>query len=392
MSDTLTLVERPLFSRLERTEDDAGKSLQDMQSQVGRDLEEQGVQKTRAISVGSWQVAQAIKHGYVIPGWKLIDYVRSTWKGIEGDKPSPICVCGEWVGQDEEKWTAHWLRQKNDGEHYRKPRKRFHLVNLWGEQGATKSSFVAQLLGLAHGGYDQSLPHDKWREAWDWCQRVTICNRDDLKEVAALLDEPGKRFDILYFDDLNSTIGKQLAWEDRDLYRQTFELLGMIRRNVGTIITTAPNIEMVIGAFQRVMTFEGIVFPNSTFKVERMCHDIHPYFWAKDRVTKIVVEEGSFDPYDTPMYYWKPYEDRTNSQGHGAMQRVIERIGELEQEKEGEDGEEVKKMAKKMVNVPTNQILDSVRESGIKIDQNKGNQIINAVKKAMAEKGGFNHS
>ncbi len=378
----------PLHSQLEHDEK-GGKSLAEMEKQVQRDFSEQGI---REPSVGSYQVAMAIKRGYVVPGWRLIDYVRSTWKGMEGDQLSPICICGEYVGDDKEAWIAHgWREGEPEGlgngtvSHRRKPRKRFQLVNVWGEQGSTKSSFVAQLLGLAHQGYGEGLTDEERIKAWDWCQEITICNRDDLQKAADYLDEPGKRFDVLYLDDVNSTIGKQLAWEDRDLYRLTFNLVGMIRRNVGTLFTSLPNIQMLIGSFVNVETFEVIVYPNSTYKVERMAHDIHPYLFAKDRITKIIVDEGSFNPYDTPMYYWKKYEERTNIQGHGAIRNVIDRIGELEQETADNKKEEVKAMMRKGLRVPDNKILEAARANGLKIGQHAGQELLRVAKKMMLE-------
>lgn len=378
--------ERPRTSKLENDPDAWDKEAKDkhvklMEENLSRSLREQGVPNKEVASVSSFQVYQAIKHGYVIPGWKLIDYIRSTWQGFETDPPSPLCVCGAFIGKDDANWESHLALP---GEHARKPRRRFHLVNVWGEQGSSKSSFVAQMLGLVHGGYAQGVSQGEWQEAWDWSQKVTITNREDLKAVAELAEKPGQRFDVVYFDDLNSIIGKQLAWEDRQLYKATFEMLGMIRRVTGAIITSAPNIEMVIGAFNRVMTFECIVYPNSSFKVERMCHDIHPYYWATDKVTKIMIEEDRFDPYDTPLYFWKPYEERTNSVGHGSFRKVVERMNELDAEGEGQGGKDAAKAVHKAFT--NTDVREIVKELGLKASGEKLQELTKRLKERAAQR------
>jgi hypothetical protein len=233
---------------------DAGAVLsqEGMEKAQTRALTEAGTNAGKVVKVSSWNVINAIEQGYVKPGLRLIDYLRATWEGYQDDPPSPVCKCGKFVGQSEGKWRRH-MEANPEGTHGRRPIKRFELVNVWGIQGAKKSTLIAQLLLLLHGAYNRKISDEEFRRICDYCQKITITNTKELIEVGRELKEAGDSYDILYLDDLNSIIPKQLAWKDRPAYEAVFEAIGMIRRSVRVIITSEPNIEMVILAFNRVM-------------------------------------------------------------------------------------------------------------------------------------------
>ncbi len=319
----------------------------------------EGAEEEGSLQLASWQLAEAIKRGYVIPGFNLVDYVRSTWQGLSTDAKNPI---------------------RPD-----RPRTRFHLVNIWGEQGSAKTSFAAQLLGLAYGAYDEDKTEEEKVAAWEFCEKVTVVNRQDLITVAELVSEPNQRLKVMLLDDLNSIIPRQLAWEDRELYRYSFQLLGMIRRKTGVVLTTEPNIEMVIEAFKEVMTFEVILYPNATYKVERMCHDIHPYYRAQDKLTKIIIDDpdhgATFDPYDTPSWWWERYQDRTNVEGHCAWRKVIDRMSEMEDEAANKGGKEVLDAQVKAIRGGNGDAaIRKFRDAGFKGRQNELEQLVKLVK------------
>ena len=351
------------------SEAEAVKSQKDMVKMQGEALSEAGVASGKVMSFSSWNVINAIEMGYVKVGFHLEDYLRATWEGYPDDPPSPVCKCGKFVGQSEGKWEAH-LAANPEGKHGRRPIKRFELVNVWGIQGAKKSTFILQLLLDLHGGYKPEISEERFREICDYCQKITITNTKELVAVGRELKEAGDSYDVLYLDDLNSIIPKQLAWKDREAYEAVFEAIGMIRRSVRVIITSAPNIEMIIGAFNRVMTFEVLVVPASKYKVERMCHDIHPYFWAKDKVTKIVIEEGRFNPYDTPHYLWGKYEERTNSEGSRNWQRSLDKLQAYDEGASGMLANEEKNAKRAAITHMgnSNEFQKILRKNGIKGD------------------------
>ena len=158
--------------------------------------------------------------------------------------------------------------------------------------------------------------------------------------------QKNQRFKVLVLDDVNSIIPRQLAWEDRELYRKLFTLLGMIRRKAGTLLITAPNIEMVIGALVSTSTFEGMVYHGSvkyleggalemhpeipSYDIERICHRINPSIIGKDFPTKIIVESAdhgaTLDWRDVPGWWWNEYQDRTNEQGQKAWDDTLDRV------------------------------------------------------------------
>src|SRR5438105_13160170 len=73
------------------------------------------------VKVTSWEVAKAINHGYILVGaesFNLIDYIVATFQGLSTDELK---------------------------------RTRFHLVNIWGEQGAMKTNHAVQLIGVDAG-------------------------------------------------------------------------------------------------------------------------------------------------------------------------------------------------------------------------------------------------
>lgn len=336
--------DRPLTTGIAAPEYVLGEAA--MKENQGKALSESGISQGKVMRFSSWNVINAIEQGYIKPGYSLVQYLQATWDGYPDDPPSPVCRCGKFVGQSEGNWARH-VSSSPEGKHGRRPIKRFELVNVWGIQGAKKSTLIAQIILYLHGAYNKSLSKEEFERICDYCQKITITNTKELIEVGRELKKAGDSYDVLYLDDINSIIPKQLAWKDREAYEAVFEAIGMIRRNVRVIITSEPNIEMVIQAFNRVMTFEVIVFPASKFKVERMCHDIHPYYWAKDKVTKIVVQEGRFNPYDTPNYFWKKYEERTNSQGQEGWQRSLDKLQAYE---EGADGtSQMAEASKKLV-------------------------------------------
>jgi hypothetical protein len=378
--------ERPRSSGL--LADEFVKSQKQMEELQGEALKEAGTSSKKVMRFSSWNVINAIEQGYVKPGLRLLDYLRATWEGYEDDPPSPVCKCGIYIGQSEGRWKRH-RDSTEDGynarKHGRRPIKRFELVNVWGIQGAKKSTFIAQLILALHGAYDPTLSDEEFHKICDYCQKITITNTKELIEVGRELKEAGDSYDVLYLDDLNSIIPKQLAWKDREAYEAVFEAIGMIRRNVRVIITSTPNIEMVMAAFNRVMTFEVIVYPASKYKVERMCHDIHPYFWAKDKVTKIVIEEGRFNPYDTPHYFWATYEKRTNSEGNRNWQRSLDKLQAYE-EGGGKTAEEVTRKAIHAVKVPTREISNAYREAGGTISEREVEKLLKIAKAKMVER------
>jgi hypothetical protein len=306
----------------------------------------------------SWAVAEAVKHGYILKDYNLIDYIETTWQGLSTDPPHPVDPA--------------------------KKRTRFHLINVWGEQGASKTSFVAQLAGLAYGAYEDRLTIEERRAIWRFVQQIVIVNRTDLRRVAEMVKNPNQRFKLIILDDINSIIPRQLAWMDRDLYQETFTLLGMIRRKAGCIVTTEPNIEMLIEAFKEVMSIEVIVYPNSSYKVERMCHDIHPYYRAQDKLTKIIVEDPDhgaiFNPYDTPTEWWDEYQARTNDQGQEAWDKTIARIAKLEESAADKDKEERESAEKAIKRGSTREIAEKYRAAGGKMNQHDIEKIVHLVK------------
>jgi hypothetical protein len=263
------------------------------------------------LEVKSALVAQAINHGYILVGeedFNLIDYIVATFQGLSTDEFK---------------------------------RTRFLLVNIWGEQGAMKTNLAVQLIAWAAGCYEEGISREEWRKRWAWVREMCIVSRQDLIRVGRRIQAGDTaRFPVILLDDVNSILGRQLAWEDRDLYRLSFTVWGMIRRVVGTVITTEPNIEMIMEVLKEIMNFEVIVYPGSkgnpsipSYKAERMCHDIHPFFRATDKTSKIIVEEDvPFDPLSVPTWWWETYQPATSTEGRESFGKMLDRMEELEDE------------------------------------------------------------
>lgn len=316
------------------------------------------------LQVASYEVAKAINHGYILVGdeaFNLIDYIVATFAGLSTDEFK---------------------------------RTRFLLVNIWGEQGAMKTNLAVQLIANAAGCYEIGISKEERVRRWRWVREMCIVNREDLIRVGRKI-EAGEdaRFPVILLDDVNSILGRQLAWEDRDLYRLSFTCWGMIRRVAGCVITTEPNIEVIMEVLKEMMNFEVIVYPGSkgnpsvpSYKAERMCHDIHPYFRATDKASKIIVEEDvAFDPLSVPEWWWAGYQPDTSKEGRKTFGKMLDRMEELEGEllKGGKDG--MKQIAKTAARSPyTDDTLGTIlREEGLEMSQAK----LNKVNKRLKEVG-----
>ena len=337
-------------------------------SRVVNDIElsEEERRNPAVLEVKSAEVRKAINHGYILVGeesFNLIDYIVATFAGLSTDEFK---------------------------------RTRFHMINIWGEQGAMKTNLAVQLIALAAGCYEAGISEEEWRRRWAWVREMCIVSREDLIRVGRTIEAGGtSRFPVILIDDINSILGRQLAWEDRDLYRLAFNVWGMIRRVCGTILTTEPNIEIIMEVLKEIMTFEVIVYPGSkgspsipSYKAERMCHDIHPYFRAVDKITKIIVEEDvPFDPLSVPTWWWETYQPDTTLEGRKNFGKMLDRMEELVDEAAKGGKDEMKKMAKSAARSPyTDDTLGTIlREEGFEMSQAKLNKL-NKKLKAVGEK------
>lgn len=341
------------------------------------DLDEAEKKKPGVFASNSSLVLQAIDHGYVLVfkdpetgevyGYNLIDYIISTFGGLPTDQF---------------------------------PRTRFQLVNVWGEVGAMKTNLAVQLVALAAGCYEEGISEDEWRSRWAWVREMCIVNREDLIRVGDKIAEEGNaRFPVLLLDDVDSVLGKQMSWEDQELYRLVHQTWGMIRRVVGCIITTEPDIEMVQTTLQQMMSFEVIVYPGSrgnpsvpSYKAERMCSDIHPYFRAKNKLTKIVVEDNVvFDPQSVPTWWWETYQPATTEEGRKTFKKMVNRMRELEDEmaKGGPEAEKKKANAnavRRVLSVP--ELEKTLRSEGVKISEHQAQRVTRKLKEVAKEKLG----
>jgi hypothetical protein len=294
------------------------------------------------------EVQQQINHGYILPGYNLIDYIRSTWAGLPTDPVNPIDAT--------------------------KPRLRFHAVNIWGEAGASKTNLAVQLMGLVYGAYDPNP--ERAKVGWEYVQRMCIVNTQDLIDAYSMIQKANERLRLILIDDVNTIIPRQLWFEDKQLYMKLYKMLGMIRRKVGTFMTTEPNIEFLQDALGGICTFEVIVYPNSTYQVQRYCADIDPWHALKARVVKICVEYSSYSIYDVPPEFWRVYQARTNEEGNKTFMDVVEHL-----KGGGKRAEEMKKEASRFVartmrEVNVDSFIQRKRAEGLRIPQNGAEQFL----------------
>lgn len=260
---------------------------------VGHDSKSEQLQKEyyNKWSVPWKNVQDAIDQGYVYPGWKLKDYLMATDKGNPNLPKNPYCSCGAKF-QKEELFEAHL---KANLDHIRRPRKPFEYVDTWGVQGASKSAFIIRKLYELYGNYDTVIDR-------------MLLEKDMVIAAYEEVPEPEQRIPAACMDDLNTIISKQEWFIDKEFYILFHKFLNTIRTKFGTVFSTLPNVEFTPDMLGDVITFEVIIYPNSTYKVERYCWDIHPWEPVKAKFTKIVVETGVFDIYQTPPDVWAKYQ------------------------------------------------------------------------------------
>lgn len=262
-----------------------------------------------------------------------------------------------------------------------------------------KTNLAVQLIAEAAGCFEKGISDEEWRRRWTWVREMCIVSRQDLIRVGRRIQAGDEaRFPVLLLDDVNSILGRQLAWEDRDLYRLAFETWGMIRRVVGCIITTEPNIGVIQDVLCEMMTFEVIVYPGSkgnpsmpSYTAERMCNRIHPYYRDKGDMTKIIVEEDvMFDPLSVPSGWWATYQPETNKEGRAKFGKMLDRMEEIETEllEGGKGAKEERKVAEKVArNMGNTRDIEKIlRDSGLKGDGTKMARAIKAVKDYATER------
>lgn len=335
---------------------------------VGHDSESESLQKAykRRWNVPWKTVQDAIDQGYVYPGWKLIDYLMATDKGNPNLPKNPYCSCGlKFLKED--LFEQHL---KASPTHIRKARKPFEYVDVWGVQGASKSAFVLRKLYELYGDYDIVL------------ERMLL-ERDMLIDAYKEVPEPDQRIPAACLDDLNTIISKQEWFVDKDFYIIFHRFLNTIRTKFGTVFSTLPNVEFTPEMLGDVMTFEVIIYPNSTYKVERYCWDIHAYEPVKAKFTKIVVETGLFDIYQTPPEVWYKYQQKRIEVANKLFTEMNDYM-----QNGGKRGEMKKKVVKSLEreDLTLNDLSMMARQTGIKADQNLLIKFAKAVKAGRSEK------
>ena len=121
-----------------------------------------------------------------------------------------------------------------------------------------------------------------------------------------------------------------------------------------------------------VITFDVIIYPNSTYKVERYCWDIHPWEPVKAKFTKIVVETGLFDIYQTPPEVWSRYQAKRFE----VANRLFTEMKDYMQNG-GRKGEEKKELIRRGLKETTiEDVVKAWRDMGIKIGSDDARKLV----------------
>ena len=319
------------------------------QDHIGSDAKSQNLQKNYAKKFHiPWKnVRDAVEQGYIYPGWKFIDYMRATDKG----NPNLGLHCGTCSRNiyDREVFDKH-ISETN---HTPKVRKPFEYVDVWGVQGASKSAFCFQVLAMLY---------QDWQTAVD----RMILEKDMLIAAYEEVPEPEQRIPAGVLDDLNTIISKQEWFVDKDFYILFHRFLNTIRTKFGTILSTLPNVEFTPEMLSSIITFECILYPNSKYKVERYCWDIHPWEPAKAKFTKIVVEYSGFDIYRTPEQWWNKYQQKRMQVANELFTKMKDYMVNG-----GKQADLKKKVLSSLEkeDIPINELTKAGRQFGIKGDQ-----------------------
>lgn len=260
--------------------------------------------------------------GYVYDGWKIEDYIDAA---IRGKIPS------------------------------------FENVVIWGPMGTLKSNLAMQ---LAHHVYND----------WDLVLERMILTPEELIKLYDEAAQSNQRIPLIILDDITSTLPKHLWFFNRKQFARLHQLVAVIRKQFGCIISTTPRPENVIGPLAEVMKNEITTFPNREALINR-------YVWLpsekamESKFKKIALERRKIDMYKVPSDVFMKYDQKRD-----AVAKVILRQMNVDQV-----GKDVKKQRMNILDLPNETIIEKVRESGIKISQDKARMIVKVIKNLASE-------
>ncbi|MEM1949393.1 MAG: hypothetical protein QXY50_02875 [Candidatus Caldarchaeum sp.] len=251
-------------------------------------------------------VRYASQTGYVVPGWRLEQYLRAAVHG------SRDIHTGVRIGPG------------------------FECVVVWGKPGTGKSNFARQLM------YNSVY--------FDW-NKVVDCTVTSVEEFLDVVEERKKGADVpaVVLDDISRTFSRQLWQENRPLYSAFYKSMQVIRSLFPVIIVTVPSLNYLPEMLAPMVSFDVHVTPSHRYFVNRIVPSVN-FYRVESYVTKILVESGVFRLTAEPRHAYERYKLKREALALDAvaeLARAMERTKVQKKAEEQELSRRVEKLEKK---------------------------------------------
>lgn len=235
---------------------------------------------------------------------------------------------------------------------------------------------------------DADFDEDKY---WNYViMEQTVMDETGLQRIYKEITQRGPTDPIPWVnvDDVTTSIPKHLWFQKGGInkFSKLHQFIAVIRPYIKVLCFSSPFPENLISVLSENLKMEIIVYPNSTYMVERYVRDVDPRNASASILRKIVIEYSAYNLDAIPKDWWDKYEARRFAITQKVARELEEAGGTTVNE------QEIKENKARILreSLPSNSEVESyLRSKGIKFDSHFAQAFTHAFKELSKKRAGI---